>query len=292
MRTPLPAAWSLLRASVDRFVEDDAPSLGAALAYYTVFSLAPLLLIVIAVAGLVFGQDAARAEVLRQLGALLGPGAAQTIASALAAGRTLPDGWLAALAGGATLLVGATSVFAQLQAALDRIWRTPDLPHGRGAWPMLRTRLLSFGLVLALGFLLLVSLLVSAALAAFGRWWSALLGDWVVVAHALDVLLSFVWIALIIGAIYKWMPRAHVAWRDVVVGALVTSALFTLGKSAIGLYLGHSALASTFGAAASVVVLLLWVYWSAQIFLLGAEFTWLLAQRRSGRWPLPAPPRP
>jgi membrane protein len=161
-----------------------------------------------------------------------------------------------------------------------------------GAWPWLRARLLSLGLVLALGFLLLVSLVASAALAVLSRWWGAWFGEWLMLAQLLDLIVSFTLITVLIAVIYKWMPQVRLAWRDVMLGAVVTAVLFTLGKFGIGLYIGSSAIASGFGAAASVVVLLLWVYYSAQIFLLGAEFTWVCAQYRAGRRgaqpPLPA----
>lgn len=285
---PLRTAWRLLRATVERWVDDDAPSMGAALAYYTVFSMAPLLLIVIAVAGLVFGEDAARGEIVRQIASLVGTANATAIESVVRGASFSAQGALAATLGVLTILVGATTVFAELQSALDRIWKAPGAVKMPGIWAWLRARLLSLGLVLALGFLLLVSLVASAALSAFSRWWGGWFGDWLALAQVLDLTVSFALITIVIAVIYKWMPRVRLAWRDVMLGAVVTALLFTLGKFVIGLYIGHSGIASAFGAAASVVVLLLWVYYSAQIFLLGAEFTWVWAQRRaqeSGRPP-------
>ena len=278
---PLRTAWRLVHATATRWIDDDAPSMGAALAYYTVFSMAPLLLIVIALAGAVFGEEAARGEIVRQIGALVGTANAVAVEAVVRAASFPEKGLLAAILGVLTILVGATTVFAELESALNRIWKAPGAAPPAGAWPWLRARLLSLGLVLALGFLLLVSLVASAALSAFSRWWGHWFGDWIVLAGVLDLAFSFALITVVVAMIYKWMPRVRLAWRDVMLGAVVTALLFTLGKFAIGLYIGHSGIASAFGAAASVVVLLLWVYYSAQIFLLGAEFTWVWAQRRA-----------
>lgn len=274
----LRAAWRVLRDAALAWRDDYAPSMGAALAYYTLFSVTPLLLIVISVAGLAFGQEAARGEIFGQIAGLVGEQSARTIESMLDA-LNRPEAGLAGTAIGIVVLViGATSVFAELQDAMDRIWRAPTPPIS-GIWALLRTRLLSVGLVLGIGFLLIVSLVLSAALAAFGKWWSAWLGDWLRLADALNTGLSFAFVTAVFAMIYKWMPRVRVAWRDVWIGALITALLFTLGKSLIGLYIGRSGVASPFGAAGSLVVLLVWVYWSAQIFLLGAEFTWVYAHR-------------
>jgi membrane protein len=278
---PLRTAWRLAHATATRWIDDDAPSMGAALAYYTVFSMAPLLLIVIALAGAVFGEEAARGEIVRQIGALVGTANAVAVEAVVRAASFPEKGLLAATLGVLTILVGATTVFAELESALNRIWKAPGAAPPAGAWAWLRARLLSLGLVLALGFRLLVSLVAIAALSAFSRWWGHWFGDWIVLAGVLDLAFSFALITVVVAMIYKWMPRVRLAWRDVMLGAVVTALLFTLGKFAIGLYIGHSGIASAFGAAASVVVLLLWVYYSAQIFLLGAEFTWVWAQRRA-----------
>jgi membrane protein len=287
-------AWRLVKEAVSSWIDDDAPSMGAALAYYSVFSVAPLLLIVIAVAGLVFGREAARGEIIGQLSGLLGPESARTLESLLDSVNKPGAGVLATVVGVVVLLVGATTVFAELQSALDRIWRAPARPAGLGLWALLRTRLLSLGMVMGLGFLLMVSLVVSAALSALGKWWSPWFsGGTVALMEALNIGVSLVLLSAIFAMIYKWMPRVRVAWRDVWIGAVITALLFTLGKSLIGLYIGRSGVSSAFGAAASLVVLLLWVYWSAQIFLLGAEFTWVWANRqgslkgRHGDGPLP-----
>jgi membrane protein len=189
------------------------------------------------------------------------------------------------------LLVGATTVFAELQSALDRIWRAP-VQGANGLFALLRARLLSFGMILGLGFLLMVSLVISAALAAFEKWWSPMFGGWALLAQGLNFAFSYLFITAVFAMIYKYMPRVHVAWRDVWVGAAVTSLLFGVGKLLIGLYIGRSSVTSAFGAAGSLAVLLVWVYYSAQIFLMGAEFTWVFAHTYGSRrgTPRPGPP--
>lgn len=273
------AAWRLLRDAVLAFSDDQAASLGAALAFYTLFSIAPLLLLVISVAGLVFGEQAARGELMDQLAMLMGRDGARTLEGLLAQVQQPDAGRWGTISGVALMLVGATTVFAQLQQALDRIWRAPAAPSGGGMWRLLRARLLSLGLVLGIGFLLIVSLVISAALAALGRWWGPGLEDLAMLADLLNFLLSLVALTAMFAMIYKWLPRAQVAWRDVGLGAAVTAWLFVVAKSLIGFYIGRSGTSSAFGAAASLVVLLLWVYYSAQIFLLGAELTWVYARR-------------
>ena len=257
--------------------------MGAALAFCTLFSMAPLLLIVISVAGMAFGREAVQGEISQQLESLLGTGGALAVEELVVAAQKPEEGRAAALIGFGLLVVGATTVFAELQSALDRIWRAPAQP-ARGGWlGVLRARLLSFGVVLALGFLAMVSLATSAALAAASRFWNAYVGDWLGIAVVLNNLVGFGLIALMFALIYKVMPRAKVQWRDVWIGAFVTAGLFTLGKYVIGLYLGYSGAASVFGAAGSLVSVLLWVYYSAQIFLLGAEFTWVYANSMGSR---------
>jgi membrane protein len=267
----------MARAAVAAWSDDYAPSMGAALAYYALFSIAPLMLIAVAIAGFVFGEAAARGQIVAQLRDLIGDAGALTLQTLLEDARRPARGTLAAVIGVVTLLVGATSVFGELQDALDRIWRVPRRPGGTPWLELLRTRLLSFGIVLAIGFLLLVSLLVGAAIAAIGHWWSAWFGHWQVLAHALDVGLGWLIATLAFALLYKLVPRARVAWRDVWIGATATAVLFVVGKFAIGLYLGRASFASAFGAAGSVVVLLAWTYYAAQVFLLGAEFTWVYA---------------
>ena len=267
--------WVLIRKSTVAWVDDYAPSMGAALAYYTLFALAPLLIIAIAVAGLVFGQEAARGEIVAQIQGLIGREGAIAVQGLLKSANEPAQGILATVISIITLVIGATTVFAELQSDLDRIWRVSAPAKENGIWALLRTRLLSFGLVLGLGFLMLVSLLFSAAIAAFGKWSSAFFEGWEALLFALNFSISFVITTLLFAMIYKFMPRARIAWRDVWIGAAVTAFLFEIGKILIGLYLGKTSMASGFGAAGSLVVLLVWVYFSAQIFLLGAEFTWV-----------------
>ncbi|WKB51197.1 YihY/virulence factor BrkB family protein [Eleftheria terrae] len=293
--------WNLAKQAVSAWIDDNAASMGAALAYYTVFSMAPLLLIVISVAGLVFGQEAARGELMGELRGLVGEDGAHAIQGLLESVNKPVTSTLATLGSLGALLVGATTVFAELQNALDRIWRAPAANQPSGLWGFLRARVLSFGLILGFGFLLLVSLLFSAALAALGKWWGPLMGAWELLATALNFAFSFAFITAAFAMIYKFMPRVHIRWRDVLVGSVVTSLLFTIGKTLIGLYIGKSGVASGFGAAASLVVLLVWVYYSAQIFLLGAEFTSVYAhtlgslkgqqRAKAPEWqaPVPAP---
>lgn len=275
--------YRLLVDTVSSWIEDFAPSMGAALSYYTLFSLAPLLLIVVSVAGLVFGEEAARGEVFGQLQGMLGDEGAAAVQSLLQSVDVGGKGPLGSIVGVVLLAIGATTVFGELQSDLDRIWRSPRRQRPSGIWGLLRTRLLSFGLILALGFLLIVSLVVSAAISALGKWWSPVFGDWEWLAQIIDFVVSFAILAAIFMMIYKLMPSVRIAWRDVLLGSIVTAALFTIGKFLIGLYVGKSGVASGFGAASSIVVVMVWVYYSAQIFLLGAEFTWVYAGRYGSR---------
>ncbi len=283
-------AWTLVTRTVSSWLDDYAPSMGAALAYYTVFSVAPLVLIVIAVAGLVFGQEASQGEVVEQLQLLMGEEAAQAVQEMLRSVHQPARGTLATIGGVAVLLVGATTVFAELQNSLDRIWRAPARTSS-GVWNLVRARLLSFGMILAIGFLMIVSLVASAALAALATWWQPVFGSYERMASAFNTGLSFVFLAVSFALIYKLIPRVSIAWRDVWLGAIVTALLFNFGKLLIGQYIGRTAITSTFGAAASIAVLLIWVYYAAQIFLLGAEFTRVYAYTYGslkGRpWPRP-----
>ena len=265
----------LIDRSVNAWLDDYAPSMGAAIAFYTLFSIAPLLIIAISVAGLFFGEEAARGEIVAQIRDLIGEDGAIAVQALLKSAKEPAKDIVATLISLATLVVGATTVFAELQSALDRIWRTPAPAKENSLWVLLRTRLLSFGLVLGLGFLLLVSLVASAVIAAFGKWSSGIFEGREALLHAINFARSFSSTTLLFALIYKFMPRARIAWRDVLIGAAVTGLLFEMGKILIGLYLGTTGVASGFGAAGSLVVLLIWVYFSAQIFLLGAEFTWV-----------------
>jgi membrane protein len=279
------AIWSLLRQTVLSWLDDYAPSMGAALAFYTLFSLAPLMLIVVSVAGMVFGEEAARGEIAAQLVQLMGAGGALAVQDLLASVRQTTQGSLATVLGLTLLFLGATTVFAELQNALDRIWKAP--PSWKGAtWLVLvRARLLSFGMILAIGFLLLVSLVFSAILALMGRWIEPFFGAWYALAAVSNAMAAFAMVTAMFAVIYKVMPRARVQWRDVWTGALFTAMLFSFGRYLIGLYIGRSGVVSGFGAAGSLVVILLWVYYSAQIFLLGAEFTWVYASTFGSRKP-------
>lgn len=284
-RLGLRALLQLLRDAVSAWSRDYAPSMGAALSYYTIFSIAPLLLIVISIAGMVYGEEAARGAVFYQVRDMMGDGAAVALQGLLASARKPAEGVVAALIGVVLLILGATTVFGELQSALDRIWRVPEQQKSGGLWKLLRTRLVSFAMIIGIGLLLIASLLASALLAVLEKWWGALFGARALLASALNIGLSYLMITVMFALIYKIMPRVRIAWRDVWTGAAITSLLFTAGKYAIGLYIGTSGVSSTFGAAGSLVVILVWVYYSAQIFLLGAEFTWVYAHRYGSRRP-------
>ena len=265
--------FELCRQSVTAWVDDYAPSMGAAISYYTIFSLAPLLVIVIAIAGALFGREAAQGRIVEQVSGLVGREGAVAVEAMLRSVSEPDKGLVAGLVSAVVLLVGATTVFAELQSALDRIWHVPERDKPSGLWSVLRARLLSFGLILGLAFLLIVSLVVSAALAAFGNWFGGLLPGWELLLHGLNLLISLAILTSLFALIYKLMPTAPIAWRDVWIGAAVTAFLFEVGKLGIGLYLGKSGVNESFAAAGSRVLLVAWVYYAAQIFLLGAEFT-------------------
>jgi membrane protein len=265
--------FALVKKAVGAWVDDFAPSMGAAISYYTAFSLAPLLVIVIAIAGALFGREAVQGQIAAELSGLIGPQGAQLIQTVVSAASDSDKGLVASLISGVVLLIGATSVFAELQSDLDRIWHVPPAQKPSGIWAVLRARIVSFGLILGLAFLLIVSLTVSAATAALGSLDSSILPGGELVVQALNMIVSLAITTALFAMIFKLMPSAHIAWRDVWIGAAVTAALFEIGKLLIGLYLGKSSFAQTFAAAGSLVVLLAWVYYAACIFLLGAEFT-------------------
>jgi membrane protein len=273
----------LIGKSVSSWLDDDAPSMGAALAYYTLFSIAPLLLITMAVAGLFFGQAAAEGEIVAQIEGLIGHNGALAVQGLLQSANQPVHDVLAAMVSFVAMVIGATTVFAELQSDLDRIWRVPAPVKINNLWALLRARLLSFGMVLGLGFLLLVSLVVSAVIAALGKWSNGFFETQEVFFQGLNFSLSFAITTVLFAMIYKLMPRASVAWKDVWIGAAVTALLFEAGKILISLYLGKTSIASGFGAAGSLVVLLVWVYFSAQLFLLGAEFTWVYSHEYGSR---------
>jgi membrane protein len=267
-------AWApvkLLKDTVLAFIDDEALSRGAAIAFYAVTSIAPVLLIVIAIAGLAFGQDAAENAIKGQLSALMGEQTADVVQTAVANASGKSSGILATLIGIATLIATASGVFGEMQSALNAIWKVQ--PSGTTLSRLVRARAASLGLVAALGFLLMVSLVVSAGLTAFGNYLNSLFPFGALVLSILNVAVSLLLISLLFAAIYKVLPDRHLQWRDVILGAVVTAVLFTIGKALIGWYIGSSAVASSYGAAGALIVLLLWVYYSAQIFLLGAEFT-------------------
>jgi membrane protein len=279
--------WHLLKEAASAWSRDRAPRLGAALAYYTVFSLVPFLVVVIAVIGLVFGQQAAQSAILSQIGELVGEQSAAAIKDMIQRADQPSAGLFATALAVGTLLLGASGVFGQLQDALNTVWGV-EPKEGRGLWGFIKDRFLSFVAVLGTGFLLLVSLILSSALAAFGKWFGGWLPFPEAVMQLMNFVLSFVVITGLFALIFKVLPDARVAWRDVWIGAALTAVLFTIGKFALGLYLGKSNVASAYGAAGSLVLVLLWVYYSAQILLYGAEFTQVYANRVGERI-VPAP---
>jgi membrane protein len=281
------AAWVLVRDSVWEWIDDRASRKGAALAFYTVFSLAPILILAIAIAGLFFGKDAARGEIYAQVRDLIGPDGATAIQAMVQNASRPGAGITATIIGLVTLFVGATTALAELKDGLDQIW---DVPSERtsGFWYFLRKRLLSIGLILSIGFLLLVSLVFSAGLTALAKRWGPEDATSTVL-QTINFVFSFALVTVLFAMIYKILPSVRIAWRDVIVGSLVTALLFSIGKFAIGVYLGNSAIASSYGAAGSVILVLVWVYYSAQIFLLGAEFTKVYAHRYGSRRALPQP---
>ena len=279
--------WQDLASAGEAWLEDYAPSMGAALAFYTLFSIAPLLLIVISLAGLVVGAPVAREALLAEFAALAGPDIARLLDAMLRSLDRPGAGLLGVGLGVLSLMVGATTVFGELQNAMDRIWHIAHEGRG-GLWKVLRSRLRALGLVLSLGFLLIVSLLASAALATLQAHWAPAHERWLPLAQGLDFALSWAMVSAMFGMIYKWVPQRPLRWGEVLGGAALAALLFKLGKSLIALYIAHSGLASPFGAAGSLVVLLLWVYYAALIFLYGAEFTRAGALRREALAP-PAP---
>jgi membrane protein len=262
--------------------EDKAPRLAAALAYYTAFSLAPLLVIAIAIAGLVFGQEAARGQVSSQIQGLLGPEGAEAVETMIAGSSKQSSGILAAVIGFATLLFGASGLFGQLKDAMNTIWEVQPKP-GQGIMATIKQNFFSFTMVLGTGFLLLVSLLLSAVLAGLvGFFQNALPGaDWLWLV--VNFLVGFAVTTGVFALIFKFVPDAKIAWGDVWIGAAVTSLLFSIGRFALGWYLGNGSFSSSYGAAASLVIVLLWVYYTAQILFFGAEFTQVYARRYGSR---------
>ncbi|HTE53415.1 MAG TPA: YihY/virulence factor BrkB family protein [Kofleriaceae bacterium] len=276
-------SWDLVKATFSEWVDDKASRLAAALAYYTAFSLAPLLVIAIGVAGLVFGDEAAQGRIVGELQSLMGPDGARFVEELIAASRRPASGITATVVGVVILLFGATGVFGELQDALNTIWGVKPGPSRQGLRGILKDRLLSFTMVLGTGFLLLVSLALSAAFAVIGSRVGGLLPFPEAALQLVNFLVSLGFITLLFALIFKVVPDAKIAWRDVWIGALITALLFSLGKLVIGLYLGKSTVTSSFGAAASLAVMLIWIYYSAQILFIGAEFTQVYATRFGSR---------
>jgi membrane protein len=284
--------WSLAGKTITAWQDDYAPSMGAAISYYTVFSIAPLLLIVIAVAGFVWGREAVQGEIVSQLSGLIGREGATGVQALIESANQPTKGLIATAFSVVVLIIGATTVFAELQSALDRIWQVPEKSPSSGLWAVIRARLLSLGFILGLGFLLAVSLVFSAGVAAFGQWARNALPAGELVLQAFNTAISLGVSSLLFAMIFKLMPRATIGWSDVWTGAFVTAILFEVGKVLIGLYIGKSSVTSSFAAAGSLVVLLVWVYYSAQIFLLGAEFTWVYAHAHGSRRSMQTPDTP
>ncbi|MER9415858.1 YihY/virulence factor BrkB family protein [Mesorhizobium sp. M0306] len=273
--------WRLLKQSVLSFIEDNALSHGAAIAFYATTSLAPILLIVVAIAGMAFGHEAAQLALSAQIAGLMGPQSAELLQATIENASQKEAGTLASILGLVTLFVAASGVFGEMQLALNEIWKVK--PSGATISRLVRARIASLGLVAALGFLLLVSLVVSAAISALGDVINAYLPFGTIILSAINGIVSFALIALLFAAIYKVLPDRSLQWRDVGLGAVVTGFLFTIGKSLIGWYIGTSAISSSYGAAGALLVVLLWVYYSAEIFLLGAEFTRAYSVRHGSR---------
>ncbi len=272
--------FGLGKKAVMAWIDDFAPSMGAAISYYTVFSLAPLLVIVIAIAGAIFGREAVTGQITEQLAGLIGRDGAQLVQGLVASASVGNRGLIAGAVSLAILLVGATTVFAELQSSLDRIWHVPEREKPKGLWAILRARVLSFGLILGLAFMLMVSLAAATATAALGGWVGVFMPGSEALLYLVNLAISISFTTVLFAMIFKFMPTTPVAWRDVWVGAAVTAALFEAGKLGIGLYIGKSGITQSFQAAGSLVVLLAWVYYAAQIFLLGAEFTKVYADAR------------
>jgi membrane protein len=286
MQRTITDAWGLLRESVVGFVNDNALSHGAAMAFYATTSLAPILLIVVAIAGLAFGHDAAQLALSAQISGMMGPESASLLQTALESASGKSSGTWATVIGIVTLFVTASGVFGEMQQSLNKIWKVE--PQGMSLSRLVRARAASLGLVAALGFMLLVSLVASAAISALGNFINANLPFGTTVLAVINAVVSFVLISVMFAAIYKVLPDRTLEWRDVGIGAVVTAALFTLGKSLISWYIGTSAIASSYGAAGGLLIILLWVYYSSEIFLLGAEFTRAYSVRHGSRSDLDA----
>ncbi len=275
------AAFGILKETVEDWLDDRAPRLAAALSYYTLLSIAPLVVISIAVAGLIFGPDAARGHIAGEIGGVVGGEAARAIEAVVASARSPEGGIVSSVVGVAVLLFGASAVFVELHSALNTIWEVAPKP-GRGILGEIRDRFLSFAMVLGVAFLLLVSLVLSAGLSALGRLFSSALPGGELLWQVLNFVFSFATVTGLFALIFKYVPDVKVRFGDVWLGALVTAFLFTLGKLLLGLYLGKASVGSSYGAAGSFIAFVVWVYYAAQIVFFGAEFTQVTARRRGG----------
>lgn len=285
----------LLKQTFDEWNADNAPRLAAALAYYTAFSIAPLLIVVIAVAGLAFGRDAVRDRLDEQIGGVIGAEGADVIQEIIANASQPQEGVLATIIGVVTLILGAIGVFMQLKSAINTVWGvvpSPEQTQQQSILKLLRDHVISFGLVLGIGFVLLVSLVISAVLASLDHFVSGLLPEAQFISQLINFVVSFGVVMLLFAMLFKFLPDTPVSWHDVWIGAALTSALFTIGKYLLGLYLGGSGVTSTYGAAGSFVLILLWIYYSAQILLFGAEFTQVYAQKYGSRVGVHEPKQP
>jgi membrane protein len=271
---------SLCETAVYSWLEDRAPTMGAAIAYYTVFSLAPMLVMVIAIAGLAFGQKAAEGALFDGLADLVGPESAGAVQAMLRSASSTRTGILATVVGFGTLIIGATAVFSELQSALNVIWKAPA-SGGLGVWHhLLKSRLLSLSVVLVIGFLLLVSLVISTALAVFSDYLDWILPGFATILHVIHLTLSFGFTTVLFAMMFKILPDNPVEWEEVWLGGAVAALLFTVGKHLISFYIGSSNMASIYGAAGALIIVLVWVFYSAQIFLLGAEFAKAYSDQR------------
>ena len=267
---------AVFQQTLNAWIDDKAPRLGASLAFYTLLSLAPLLIVVVAVAALAYGQKAAQGQLVWEIQGLVGADGARTIQGLIQSAYKPGSGTIATILGVLTLIFGASAVVVELRDALNTIWRVPAPDTGSGFQSILRfmkERFYSFGLILGVGFLLMVSLILNAGIAAVGSYFGSILPTSETFLHIIVFLMSFVVVTCLFAAIYKFLPDVDLKWSDVIVGASFTSLLFTIGKQLIGIYLGKASFGSTYGAAGSLVIVLMWVYYSAQLFFLGAEFT-------------------
>jgi membrane protein len=275
----LKAVWSILKQTASDWLDDDASRLAASLAFYTLLSLAPLVIIAVAIAGLLLGPEAARGQIAGALSDVVGHEAAKGIQAVVASARSTASGTIGTIVGAVTLFVGASGVFGELQFALNSIWEVRAKPGG-GVLGEIKTRFFSFTMVLGVAFLLLVSLVLSAVLSAIGGFFATSLPGGELFWQALNFVISLALVTGLFALILKYVPDVEIEWSDVWIGASMTALLFTIGKSLLGLYLGKASIASSYGAAGSLVVLIVWVYYSAQILFLGAEFTQVQAKRR------------